>query len=146
MRPIDADALVEAMTKFSDATGEDVTHGIFYTHIAPTIDAVPVRHGKWIDMDEQSYTWKIRCSCCDHERSMMSTQVVTTIPVEDATEILAHELAHAAVGLDHDHDAEWEKAFDAIFDEYNRIVSSEFIDDQYKIAEIQVVSGKDYVR
>ena len=74
MRPIDADALVEAMTKFSDATGEDVTHGIFYTHIAPTIDAVPVRHGKWIDMDEQSYTWKIRCSCCDHERSMMSTQ------------------------------------------------------------------------
>ena len=73
-------------------------------------------------------------------------QVVTTIPVEDATEILAHELAHAAVGLDHDHDAEWEKAFDAIFDEYNRIVSSEFIDDQYEIAEIQVVSGKDYAR
>ena len=48
MRPIDADALVEAMTKFSDATGEDVTHGIFYTHIAPTIDAVPVRHGMWL--------------------------------------------------------------------------------------------------
>lgn len=42
MRLIDADALVEAMTKFSDATGEDMTHGIFYTHIAPTIDAVPV--------------------------------------------------------------------------------------------------------
>lgn len=42
MRPIDADALVEAMTKFSDAMGEDMTHGIFYTHIAPTINAVPV--------------------------------------------------------------------------------------------------------
>ena len=73
-------------------------------------------------------------------------QVVTTIPVEDATEILAHELAHAAVGLDHDHDAEWEKAFDAIFDEYNRIVSSEFIDDQYEVAELRVTCGKDYVR
>ena len=47
-RYIDADALIEAMTKFSNATGEDMTHGIFYAHIAPTIDAVPVRHGKWM--------------------------------------------------------------------------------------------------
>ena len=37
-------------------------------------DTEPVRHGKWIDIDEQSYTWKIRCSCCGHERSMLSTQ------------------------------------------------------------------------
>ena len=34
----------------------------------------PVRHGHWIDIDEQSYTWKIRCSVCGHERSMISTQ------------------------------------------------------------------------
>lgn len=40
-RLIDADALIESMTKFSNATGEDMTHGIFYAHIAPTIDAVP---------------------------------------------------------------------------------------------------------
>ena len=46
-RLIDANALIEAMTKFSNATGEDMTHGIFYAHIAPTIDAEPVRHGKW---------------------------------------------------------------------------------------------------
>ena len=37
-------------------------------------DTKPVRHGKWIDMDVQSYTWKVRCSVCGHERSMMSTQ------------------------------------------------------------------------
>lgn len=42
MRFIDADALIDAMTKFSNAIGEDMTHGIFYAHIAPTIDAVPV--------------------------------------------------------------------------------------------------------
>jgi len=41
-RYIDADALIESMTKFSNAIGEDMTHGIFYAHIAPTIDAVPV--------------------------------------------------------------------------------------------------------
>lgn len=48
-RYIDADALIEAMTKFSNATGEDMTHGIFYAHIAPTIDAEPVKRGKWIE-------------------------------------------------------------------------------------------------
>lgn len=30
--------------------------------------------GEWIDVDEQTYTWKIVCSQCGHERSMMSTQ------------------------------------------------------------------------
>ena len=32
--------------------------------------------GHWIDIDMQVYTWKIRCSNCGHERSMMSTQGV----------------------------------------------------------------------
>lgn len=44
------------------------------TIVRLTESAVPVRHGKWIDIDEQSYTWKVRCSECGHERSMMSTQ------------------------------------------------------------------------
>lgn len=47
--------------------------------------------------------------------------VRSDISVENAVEILAHELAHVAVGIDHDHDEEWGAAFDAIFDEYNRI-------------------------
>ena len=64
MRLIDADALVEAMTKFSDAMGEDMTHGIFYTHIAPTINAVPVRHGNWIEQWRTTDTRMLRCSEC----------------------------------------------------------------------------------
>lgn len=44
-----------------------------------------------------------------------------TLTVKDAVEILAHELAHVAVGGDMGHGPIWEEAFDAIFKEYNRI-------------------------
>lgn len=32
------------------------------------------RRGRWIDIDSETYTWKVRCSNCGAERSMMSTQ------------------------------------------------------------------------
>ena len=47
--------------------------------------------------------------------------VTPDMTVLDAVEILSHELAHVAVGADHEHDEVWEDAFDAIFKEYNRI-------------------------
>lgn len=43
--------------------------------------------------------------------------VKPSLAVADAVE----ELAHVAVGVDHGHDEAWEKAFDDIFAEYNRI-------------------------
>ncbi len=48
--------------------------------------------------------------------------------VTDAGEILAHELARVAVGVDHDHDEAWEEAFEAIFNEYHRIGNEIFGD------------------
>lgn len=42
-------------------------------------------------------------------------------PVNIQTETFAHELAHVAVGPEHEHDDVWEAAFDAIFKEYNRL-------------------------
>ena len=42
-------------------------------------------------------------------------------PVNIQTETFAHELAHVAVGPEHEHDEVWEVAFDAIFKEYNRL-------------------------
>ena len=65
-----------------------------------------------------------------------------TLPVCDCAEIFAHELAHVAVGVEHDHNVEWEKAFDKIFEEYNRIGNEMF--DIHK--GISVVDGKGYVR
>lgn len=70
MRPIDADVLMRDIEQYHLSDGK-FQH---WVEVQPTVDAVPVRHGKWIDMDEQSYTWKVRCSVCGHERSMMSTQ------------------------------------------------------------------------
>lgn len=47
--------------------------------------------------------------------------VYPNYPVHQQTEILAHELAHVAVGPEHEHDEVWKAAFDAIHEEYGRI-------------------------
>lgn len=41
--------------------------------------------------------------------------------VNVCVETFAHELAHVAVGVEHEHDEIWEATFDAIFTEYNRL-------------------------
>ena len=66
------------------------------------------------------------------------------LKVVDAVEILAHELAHVAVGADANHGKAWEDAFDAIHNEFNRI-GDEMFDDNGGVA-VDVVSGKAYVR
>lgn len=44
------------------------------------------------------------------------------VPVINAAEVLAHELAHVAVGDDAGHGQEWEEAFSEICNEYGRIL------------------------
>lgn len=51
----------------------DVTIEQYEELLAPLRDVEVVRHGRWIDIDTEMYTWKIRCSKCGHEKSMMST-------------------------------------------------------------------------
>ena len=72
----------------------------------------------------------------------VSVYVKTNLKIEDAAEIFAHELAHVAVGIEHDHDEAWENAFDAIFVEYNQIG-----DELFDVHEpVEVLSGKEYRR
>lgn len=47
-------------------------------------------------------------------------------PIHQQMEVLAHELAHVAVGVEHDHDEAWESAFDALYREYDRIGAEMF--------------------
>lgn len=45
----------------------------------------------------------------------------SSLSIYNAVEIFAHELAHVAVGEREGHGELWEKAFDDIFNEYNRM-------------------------
>jgi hypothetical protein len=63
------------------------------------------------------------------------------LQVKNAVEIFAHELAHVAAGEDAAHGETWEKAFDAIFAEYNRLGYKMF--DRHDTVE--VIDGKNSV-
>lgn len=67
MRLIDADALINTLNKEKIEFNEDINYFILY---APTIDAEPVRHGKWIE-HHKPYTWMgytyWSCSECGFE-------------------------------------------------------------------------------
>ena len=52
---------------------------------------------------------------------LFGVNIFAEYPVSILVEILAHELAHVAVGPGHDHDGLWEEAFENIYQEYNNI-------------------------
>lgn len=86
-RLIDADALIESMTKFSNATGEDMTHGIFYAHIAPTIDAVPV-----IRCKDCKYRITANCERFGIKRYTQSDSFCSWAEPKDTTEEVRKQL------------------------------------------------------
>lgn len=51
--------------------------------------------------------------------------VSSKLTVENAAEVLAHELAHVAVGVEKEHGPEWEQAFEAIHEKYEEIILEE---------------------
>lgn len=52
--------------------------------------------------------------------------VSAKLHLSDAVEIMAHELAHVAIGYDHGHDEAWESAFDKIHKRYEEICKERF--------------------
>jgi len=48
----------------------------------------------------------------------------TITPINGAVEVLAHELAHVAAGIDAGHGEAWEAEFEAINQEYTRIADA----------------------
>ena len=66
----------------------------------------------------------------DFDDGNITIYIDSELKIVDAIEIFAHELAHAAVGVEHDHDEAWEGAFDALFEEYNKIGDVMFLDEE----------------
>lgn len=79
-----------------------------------------------------------------NEDGSIDVDIDALLPVADAVEILAHELAHVAAGEDEGHGEKWEQAFDAIHAEFDRIGNELFPDDPGTAVNVQ--SGKDYIR
>lgn len=89
MRPIDADALTEELKKAIKSGKFARNHGIFITaslpwwydklksivEKQPTVEAVPVVHGRWVPLEYDSYAdgnpvWDLwECSECGEEHS-----------------------------------------------------------------------------
>ncbi len=66
MRLIDADALKETLLKFNYTTANNQ---IFrYIDDQPTIEAVPVVHGEWIEIGVTCGITILKCSNCGKER------------------------------------------------------------------------------
>lgn len=76
MRPIDADALkeqmvvtLEALKKHFPPTEYEVNVIAAFATVgdmvndAPTIDAVPVKHGKWVDVTTEEWCTFDECKC-----------------------------------------------------------------------------------
>ena len=76
MRPIDADALLAQMKEYYEKLAEEANmtgdraicvtwhDAVILIKSAPTVDAVPVRHGKWIKWFEDADGQWMRCSEC----------------------------------------------------------------------------------
>ena len=64
----------------------------------------------------------------DVDTDAITIFIDSDLSIANAIEIFAHELAHATVGVDHDHDEAWESAFDALFEEYNKIGDELFVE------------------
>lgn len=65
MRLIDADALIDDMCEdcgaiANGACDKDVCASVLWVKDAPTIEAEPVRHGRWIHTDKAA-SWKPSC-------------------------------------------------------------------------------------
>lgn len=66
MRPIDADELLTAFPVDDEPTLTKSCVRMTIQHM-PSVDAVPVVHGRWKAVTEDMVTYKRICSCCGKE-------------------------------------------------------------------------------
>lgn len=55
------------------------------------------------------------------------------VPYKDLLEVLAHELAHAIAGKDSEHNDEWERIFDKIYELYDKYCENKYNGGELKL-------------
>ncbi len=79
MRPIDADALINDRGNFIViGAGDNICIDIADIAKAPTIEAEPVKHGRWVHSRYENCSEQfeiVKCSCCGHEAYAMAFYV-----------------------------------------------------------------------
>ena len=78
----------------------------------------------WYDIPDEDHDGKespLGYTNFPDDGSIPQIVLIAEYPVNIMVEIFAHELAHVAVGQEHEHDDVWEEAFDAIFKGYSNI-------------------------
>lgn len=77
-------------------------------------------------VDYIQWVEEVEEDCCGwtdfNDDGTVLVYVLATQNIIQAVDVLAHELAHVAVGAGFGHNKEWQSAFSAIYDEYNRIM------------------------
>lgn len=77
----------------------------------------------WWDVPQDEDVDKTACGVTNFpdDGGIPQVFIYPNYTVNQQVEVLAHELAHVSVGPEHEHDEIWDAAFEAIFQEYNRI-------------------------
>lgn len=76
----------------------------------------------YIDVDMKDENGENVCGCTQFvDNEIPIIFIDASLSIQNAVEIFAHELSHVAVGENEGHGELWEKAFDEIQSEYNRI-------------------------
>lgn len=88
-----------------------------------------IKYNAYFDQNLNQYTnetEKIYGFTSFNENEDITIFIDIALCLYDAVEIFAHELAHVAVGANHNHDEIWMKAFDNIYNEYIKVGSELF--------------------
>ena len=88
-----------------------------------------VKYNAYFDLEVKDENGEHACGFTDFkDNGEIAIVIDGNLSIHNATEIFAHELAHAGVGNEHGHDEVWEKAFNDLFNEYNKIGNEMFFE------------------
>jgi len=91
-----------------------------FEELFPNLDA-EIQFNPTMDYENKEYGRAI----FPDDGSTPLIEINPKLSVENAIEIIAHELAHIAAGIDSEHNEKWETAFQQIHEKYVYIIESE---------------------